>query len=119
METRRSLSSTTPPTSSKVDFLAAKLSAASPASSARGHRSGCWTTRDARQYLDCTVEDLAIASKELAAQGLLHWSSDPEYGVSTPKLMERRDAYLAELAHALQAIKPAFNEEMRSGLTNM
>ena len=29
------------------------------------------------------------------------------------------ETYKAELAHALQAIKPAFNEEMRAGMTNM
>ncbi len=101
----------------QVDFLAAKLFWLS---GQLGVGAPVWLLdpRDA-QYLDCSVEDLAIASKELAAQGLLHWSSDPEYGVATPKLMERRDTYLGELAHALQAIKPAFNEEMRSGLTNM
>jgi hypothetical protein len=33
--------------------------------------------------------------------------------------MARQDAYLEQLAWTLQSIKPAFNEEMRGGLTNM
>jgi hypothetical protein len=74
--------------------------------------------RDA-QYLDTSSEDLRATAGKLTAEGLLQPVADAEYGVPTPKLMERREAYLAELAHALQAIKPAFNEEMRAGLTNM
>ncbi|HEX9200368.1 MAG TPA: hypothetical protein VF865_12465 [Acidobacteriaceae bacterium] len=71
------------------------------------------------QYLDASVEDLGLASKELAAEGLMQWVDGAAYGVPTPKLMERRETYATELAHALNSIKPAFNEEMRSGLTNM
>src|ERR1700731_5449739 len=94
----------------QVNFLAAKLFWLS---GQLGEGAPVWLLdpRDA-QYLDSSVEDPGIASKELAAQGLLHWSSDAEYGVATPKLMERRETYLAQLAQALQAIKPAFNEEM-------
>jgi hypothetical protein len=33
--------------------------------------------------------------------------------------MERAGAYREQLARTLESIKPAFNEEMRSGLTNM
>jgi hypothetical protein len=36
-----------------------------------------------------------------------------------PKLMDRRDSYLEQLARTLQFIKPSFNEEMRAGQTNM
>ena len=45
--------------------------------------------------------------------------ADAEFGSATAKLMERREAYQARLAHTLESIKPSFNEEMRSGLTNM
>jgi len=44
---------------------------------------------------------------------------DEEYGVATAKLMERREAYLAQLAWMLEFIRPSFNEEMRHGMTNM
>jgi len=99
------------------DFLAAKLYWLS---GVLGAGAPVWLLdpRDV-QYLDTTAEALGAATKELAAEGLLHWSSNAEFGVATPKLMERRDQYSAQLAHALQAIKPSFNEEMRAGLTNM
>ena len=49
------------------------------------------------------------------------WLLDPrdEYGSPAAMLTERREAYQAQLAHTLESIKPSFNEEMRSGLTNM
>jgi hypothetical protein len=53
------------------------------------------------------------------AEGLLRLAPDTEYGSSTARLTERSEAYQEQLAHTLQAIKPAFNEEMRGGLTNM
>jgi hypothetical protein len=71
------------------------------------------------QYLDASVEDLGLAAKELAAEGLMEWADGAEYGSPTAKLMARRDAYLEQLAATLQSIKPAFNEDMRSGMTNM
>ena len=74
--------------------------------------------RDA-QYLDTTGDELRGTVGTLLAEGLLRLAADAEYGAPTDKLMERREAYQAELAHALDSIKPAFNEEMRSGLTNM
>jgi len=74
--------------------------------------------RDA-QYLDASVEELGVSAKELSAEGLLLWAEGAEYATPTPKLMERHDHYAAQLAQTLQFIKPSFNEEMRSGLTNM
>jgi len=74
--------------------------------------------RDA-QYLDASVEELRSSVGALAADGLLKLAADPAYGSPAPKLLEGREAYAEELARALQAIKPAFNEEMRSGATNM
>jgi hypothetical protein len=73
--------------------------------------------RDA-QYLNTTVEELRKAAAELAAEGLL-CATDSEFGAATAKLMERREAYLAQLAWMLEFIRPSFNEEMRHGLTNM
>jgi hypothetical protein len=74
--------------------------------------------RDA-QYLNTTVEELRGTAETLVATGLLRRVAEGDYGVPTPKLMEHRETYAAELAHTLESIKPAFNEEMRSGLTNM
>lgn len=74
--------------------------------------------RDA-QYLDCTLEELRGTVGTLMAEGLLRLAADAEYGAPAAKLLERRAEYEAQLAHALESIKPAFNEEMRSGLTNM
>jgi hypothetical protein len=74
--------------------------------------------RDA-QYLNTPVDDLRGTAELLASEGLLRRVVEGDYGVPTPKLMERREAYAAELARAMESIKPAFNEEMRSGLTNM
>jgi hypothetical protein len=74
--------------------------------------------RDA-QYLDTTVEELRGTVGTLMGQGLLQLAADGEYAAATPKLREQRDAYSAQLARTLESIKPAFNEEMRGGLTNM
>jgi hypothetical protein len=71
------------------------------------------------QYLDATVDELRGTAKALAAEGLVQPAADPEYGAPTAKLMAERDAYQEQLARTLQSIKPAFNEEMRGGLTNM
>ena len=71
------------------------------------------------QYLDATVDELRGTAKALAAEGLVQPAADPEYAAPTAKLMAERDAYQEQLARTLQSIKPAFNEEMRGGLTNM
>jgi len=74
--------------------------------------------RDA-QYLDTTLDELRATAGILMAEGLLRLAPDAEYGSPTARLTERREAYQAQLAHILELIKPSFNEEMRSGLTNM
>jgi hypothetical protein len=74
--------------------------------------------RDA-QYLDASVEELRQGADALMAEGLLQIAADREYAGPTPQLMERRESYLAEMKRTLELIKPAFNEEMRAGLTNM
>jgi hypothetical protein len=74
--------------------------------------------RDA-QYLDTSVEELRGATKTLVAEGLLQPAEDAEYAAATAKLMERREECRAEMTRTLESIKPAFNEEMRAGLTNM
>jgi hypothetical protein len=72
--------------------------------------------RDA-QYLNTTVDELRRSAEGLVAEGLL--GGGPEYAVPTAKLMERQGEYHAELAKTLASIKPAFNEDMRGGHTNM
>jgi hypothetical protein len=74
--------------------------------------------RDA-QYLDTSQDELRGTVGTLLGEGLLRLAADGDYGAATEKLMDRREAYQAELAHTLASIKPAFNEEMRAGLTNM
>jgi hypothetical protein len=74
--------------------------------------------RDA-QYLNTSVDELRKAAEALAAEGMMLAAEDAEYGVPTEKLMSQRETYEAELARTLAAIRPAFNEEMRHGLTNM
>jgi hypothetical protein len=73
--------------------------------------------RDA-QYLDTTLDDLRAEAEALAADGLLRLA-DGEYAAPAAKLMERGEGFRAEMARTLEAIKPAFNEEMRHGHTNM
>jgi len=74
--------------------------------------------RDA-QYLDATVDELRKSVDALKAEGLIALGNDAEFGSATEKLMARGEAYRAELARSLEQIRPAFNEEMRAGLTNM
>jgi hypothetical protein len=74
--------------------------------------------RDA-QYLNATVEEMRRPVEILMAEGMLQAAQDAEYGAPTARLMEQRETYEAELTRTLEAIRPAFNEEMRHGLTNM
>jgi hypothetical protein len=74
--------------------------------------------RDA-QYLNTTPADLKSSSAELAKEGLLTLSPDPEFASPTDALMARGQEFHADLAEALAFIKPTFNEEMRQGHTNM
>jgi hypothetical protein len=74
--------------------------------------------RDA-QYLDVSLEELRADVDWLIRDGLVQAAGDAEFGVPTRKLMEQSDAYVAQLARTMISIRPSFNEEMRSGLTNM
>jgi hypothetical protein len=74
--------------------------------------------RDA-QYLDASVDELRKAVKALTEDGLLQPAGDGEYAAATAKLMDHHHAYQTLLAKTLESIKPAFNEEMRAGMTNM
>jgi hypothetical protein len=74
--------------------------------------------RDA-QYLNTTLDELRKSAQVLVAEGMLGLAEGSEYASATAKLMERREAYQAELAQTLTFIKPTFNEDMRGGLTNM
>ncbi len=73
--------------------------------------------RDA-QYLDTTLEDLKKTARALAVEGVIVLA-ESEYAVPTETLMARHERYAEELAQALAFTKPTFNEDMRSGHTNM
>jgi len=71
------------------------------------------------QYLNTTVDDLKKVASALAGEGIIRLAADTEFATPTEALMDHRDQYFAELAAALQFIKPSFNEDMRAGHTNM
>lgn len=107
---------------SRMDFLALKLYWLS---GVLGRGEPVWIAdpRDA-QYLNSTVEQLQEAAAALVRDGLAdkkltQSSSDAQYAVPTNRLMERADHYQHILTEALARTKPAFNEEMRHGHTNM
>ena len=74
--------------------------------------------RDA-QYLNTTVADLKQTAQTLADAGMLKLQPDAEFASSTESLMSHHGEYEARMAEALAFTKPTFNEEMRSGQTNM
>ncbi|HLI78033.1 MAG TPA: hypothetical protein VKV02_13895 [Acidobacteriaceae bacterium] len=74
--------------------------------------------RDA-QYLNTDMEELRAAAKRLAGSGLVELSSGGDWAVATAALIGQREEFEAEVADALNFIKPSFNEDMRAGLTNM
>src|SRR5580704_14653987 len=71
------------------------------------------------QYLNTTVEELKKNVTALAGEGVVRLAPDTEYASPTEALMGHRAQYTAEVAGALEFIKPTFNEEMRGGHTNM
>jgi hypothetical protein len=99
------------------DYLAAK---AFWLSGVLGKSEPVWLTdpRDA-QYLNTTVDDLKKTAENLAADGVILLQADMEYATPTLALMDHKAKYEAEVQDALTFIKPAFNEEMRGGHTNM
>ncbi len=74
--------------------------------------------RDA-QYLNVEIADLLSAAKELASEGMVTLAGKGDRAVATAKLIAERPRFETEVQEALAFIKPAFNEDMRSGLTNM
>lgn len=74
--------------------------------------------RDA-QYLNTTAPEMKKAASQLVADGLITLAGSGNHAVATPKLIAQRPQFEAEITDALGFIKPSFNEQMRSGLTNM
>jgi hypothetical protein len=72
--------------------------------------------RDA-QYLNTTVEDLRATAAHQQTAGLLRISDD--FAAPTEQLLALGDHFRERMAEALLLTKPVFNEEMRSGHTNM
>ncbi|HEY0795080.1 MAG TPA: hypothetical protein VGD64_04795 [Acidisarcina sp.] len=93
---------------SKVYWLSGVLGASRPV----------WIADPAdAQYLNTTVDVLRITAGVLAQQGRV--TLDGDFAAATPGLMEAAAEYKAQLEAALSATKPAFNEDMRAGHTNM
>jgi hypothetical protein len=74
--------------------------------------------RDA-QYLNTTAEDLTHMAAALAATGMITLSEDKDFAAATPALLAREAEFRERLQQAFALTKPAFNEEMRAGHTNM
>ncbi len=102
---------------SRADFLALKLYWLS---GVLGGNQPVWIAdpRDA-QYLNTDTQHLQDAAASLASEGFATLSNDAPFAVATPMLLQRADHYHALLADAVARTKPAFNEEMRHGHTNM
>ena len=74
--------------------------------------------RDA-QYLNTNTAEMKTAASQLVADGLITLAGTVDHATATPKLIALRPQFEAEVTDALNFIKPSFNEEMRSGSTNM
>lgn len=100
---------------SRMDFLALKVYWLS---GVLGGNQPVWIAdpRDA-QYLNTTPQELARMAAELSRQGLV--ALDGEYAAAAQTLLGHAPQYRAKLDAALAATRPAFNEEMRAGHTNM
>ena len=85
-----------------------------------GEGKQCWITDpyDA-QYLDCSTEELGHIARGLASEGLLTLDSSGEYAAASARLSAQADRFVKQMESALALLKPKFNEEMRSGHTNM
>jgi hypothetical protein len=101
----------------RTDFLALKLYWLS---GVLGESQPLWIAdpRDA-QYLNTTTDQLQNAATLLASEGFIKLAADPQFAAATPLLLQRAEHYHTVLADALAITKPAFNEEMRHGHTNM
>jgi hypothetical protein len=100
---------------SRMDFLTLKVYWLS---GVLGGNQPVWISdpRDA-QYLNTTADELARMAADLSRQGLLSLKDDT--AAATPMLLGRAEQYHEKMQDALAATKPEFNEEMRSGHTNM
>jgi hypothetical protein len=100
---------------SRMDFLTLKVYWLS---GVLGGNQPVWIgdPRDA-QYLNTTADELARMAADLSRQGLLSLKDDT--ATATPMLLGRAEQYHEKMQNALAATKPEFNEEMRSGHTNM
>jgi hypothetical protein len=101
----------------RADFLASKVYWES---GVLGGGAPVWIAdpRDA-QYLNTTIAELKKTAEELAAEGVISLDPAFEFAASTEPLMSHHAEYEAKLAEALAFTRPTFNEEMRSGHTNM
>ncbi len=102
---------------SRVEFLARK---AFWLSGVHGGGAPVWLVdpRDA-QYLNASEDELKRDAASLAAGGFVRLSEDGSFGAASAALMAREGEFRAELAKAIDSLKPAFNESMRAGQTNM
>ncbi|HEX4021918.1 MAG TPA: hypothetical protein VHX63_12280 [Acidobacteriaceae bacterium] len=111
---------------SRMEFLALK---AYWLSGVLGGNQPIWIAdpRDA-QYLNTSVEELRSMAAGLASNGALKLIAGTdniskehagEFAAATPELMQHADHYNTLMHAALDLTKPAFNEEMRHGHTNM
>ena len=101
----------------RTDFLALKLYWLS---GVLGGSQPLWIAdpRDA-QYLNTTTDQLQQAATLLASEGFIKLAAEPQFAAPTQLLLQRAEHYHTVLADALAITKPAFNEEMRHGHTNM
>ena len=100
----------------RADFLALKLYWLS---GVLGGSQPIWIADPVdAQYLNTSVEGLQQAAAALAREGLAAPAADGQFA-ATPQLLQRAKHYHAVLTEALARTKPAFNEEMRHGHTNM
>jgi hypothetical protein len=101
----------------RSDFLTAKVYWLS---GVLGGSAPVWIAdpRDA-QYLNTTAAELKSVAAKIAADGLITLSDNGESAVPTAELMSRHAQFHVEVEDALNFIKPHFNEDMRSGNTNM
>ncbi len=101
----------------RQDFLAAKVYWLS---GVLGGGAPVWLLdpRDA-QYLNTTVGELRKGAEALAGDGIIQLQGDLDFASSTDALRSHHAEYEKQMADALAFTKPTFNEEMRSGQTNM
>ena len=101
----------------RQDFLASKVFWLS---GVLGGGAPVWLLdpRDA-QYLNTTVGELKKSAESLAGEGILQLHADMEFASITAPLQSHHADYEKHLADALSFTKPTFNEDMRSGQTNM